>query len=61
MGRRWTTKEEVLISQVRKSLKQELANRPQFPEGFFGETTEKLLVFEMLLFQWWEIEEFLDF
>jgi hypothetical protein len=33
MGRRWTAKEEDLISQVRKSLKHDLANRPQFPEG----------------------------
>ncbi len=35
MGRRWIEKEEKAIAQIRETLKDELTNRPQFPDGIF--------------------------
>jgi len=33
MGRRWSVKEENALAEVKRRLKDQLANRPQFPEG----------------------------
>ena len=33
MGRRWSVKEENALTEVKRRLKDQLANRPQFPEG----------------------------
>ena len=33
MGRRWSVREENALTEVKRRLKDQLANRPQFPEG----------------------------
>jgi hypothetical protein len=33
MGRRWKQKEEEALTEIKRVLKDELASRPQFPDG----------------------------